>query len=229
MKIGAVVFDLDHTLYDRHGTLRAIAPRMRERFDVNPGISDEEIARLWIYADDRFVYDGWRYILAYLTENGVFRTPPKYEDYRSFVFENFAVTAVPFPFALPMLEGLKRAGYKVGLITNGNHALQYSKLALTGMSYVFDEIIVSGDVMVEKPDREIFYMMCEKLGVRPEESVYVGDNPYNDVDGAAAAGYKTVWVRSTRVSQFGRYQPDEVVNDVGEVPAVLEEMQKKES
>ena len=184
--IKAVVFDLDHTLFDRHGTLRAVTPALRRRFPTDPALSDDEIAALWIYADDRYVYDGWRYILAYLEQNRVFTAPVDYADYRAFVFENFAKTAVPFPYALPMLHILKQRGYKVGLITNGQHALQYKKLELTGMRYVFDEIIVSGDVQVEKPDREIFLMMCEKLGVPPEETVYVGDNPFVDVDGAAA-------------------------------------------
>ena len=223
--IRAVVFDLDHTLFDRHATLRAVAPRLRERFSVNPALSDDALARMWIYADDRFVYDGWRYILAYLTENGAFTEPPRYEDYCSFIFENFAKTAVRYDFALPMLEGLKKDGYKLGLITNGQRALQYKKLELTGLRYVFDEIIVSGEVGVEKPDREIFDLMREKLGFAPREMVYVGDNPLNDVDGgAAAAGWRTVWVRSTRVSDYGKYKPDEVVNDVSELPVLLKEM-----
>ena len=196
MKIKAIVFDLDHTLYDRHATLAAIAPHLRERFSVNPALSDAELAGLWIYADDHFVYDGWYYVFSYLVENGMFSAAPKYEDYRSFIFEHFAKTAVSFPFVLPMLQSLKKAGFKVGLITNGQHALQYKKLEMTGLMYVFDEIIVSGDVGVEKPDREIFLLMSEKLGFEPAEMVYVGDNPFSDIDGAAAAGYKTVWVRS---------------------------------
>ena len=97
---------------------------------------------------------------------------------------------------------------------------------MIGQQYIFDEIIVSGDVGVEKPDREIFALMEEKLGFTPGEMLYVGDNPYNDVDGAAAAGWRTVWVRSTRVSDYGRYKPDEVVNDVGELPTVLKQLVK---
>lgn len=225
--IKAIVFDLDHTLFDRHATLAAIAPRMREWFSVDPALSDGELTRLWIYADDRFVYDGWRYIFAYLVEKGVFTDPPRYEDYRSFIFANFEKVAVRYDFALPMLQALKKEGYRVGLITNGQHALQYKKLDLIGLRYVFDEIIVSGDVGVEKPDREIFDMMCEKLGVRPGEMLYVGDHPVNDVDGAAAAGCRTVWVRTTRVTSYGKYEPDEVVNDVGELPGVLADLQEK--
>ncbi len=225
--IKAVVFDLDHTLFDRHGTLRAVTPALRRRFPTNPALTDDRIADLWCYADDRYVYDGWSYILEYLTQNGVFTEPVDYADYRTFVFENFARTAVPYPFALPMLNTLKARGLKVGLITNGQHALQYKKLDMTGLRYVFDEIIVSGDVMVDKPDPEIFLMMCEKLGVEPGETVYVGDNPVCDVEGARKAGLKTIWIRSTRVDGAA-CRPDEMANDVREIPLLVDQIDKSE-
>ena len=219
--IKAVIFDLDHTLFDRHGTLTAIVPALRRAFQVDPKLTDEEIAAVWCYADDRYVYDGWSYILAYLKEKGVFLSPPEYPDYRSFIYREFARVAVPFPYTLPMLEGLKRSGLLVGLVTNGQHALQYAKLAHTGLEYVFDEIIVSGDVGVEKPDREIFDLACEKLGLDPREAVYVGDNRRNDIDGAAGAGMRTVWIKSTNPGQSGRYEPDAVISDLRELPGVM--------
>lgn len=219
----AVIFDLDHTLFDRHGTLRAIVPALRRAFRVNPEMSDEEIGAVWCYADDRYVYDGWSYILAYLKEKGVFLSPPEYPDYRSFIYREFARVAVPFDHTLPMLEGLKRSGLLVGLVTNGQHALQYAKLALTGLEYVFDEIVVSGDVGLEKPDREIFFYACEKLGIEPAEAVYVGDNRRNDIDGAAGAGMRTVWLKSTNPGQTGRYEPDAVIADLRELPEALKQ------
>ncbi len=219
--IKAVIFDLDHTLFDRHGTLKAIVPALRQRFKVNPAMSDEQIARFWIYGDDNYVYDGWKYIFAYLCENGVFTEEPEFADYRTFIFENFAKVAVKYDYSLPMLKQLKKDGYKVGLITNGGHALQYKKLKLTGLLYVFDEIIVSGDVLIDKPDKEIFLMMCEKLGVEPGECVYVGDNPKNDIGGAHNAGYKTIWVKSTGTWQTGAPDPDASVDFVYDVPEAV--------
>ena len=224
--IKAVVFDLDHTLFDRHGTLRAIVPALRKKFDVNNELTDDEIADFWIYGDDNYVYLGWRYIFAYLCENGVFVNAPDYNDYRSFIFEQFAKTAVPFAETLPMLEKLKKDGYKVGLITNGQHALQYKKLELTGLRYIFDEIIVSGDVMTEKPDKEIFLMMTEKLGVKPEECVYVGDNPVNDIKGAKGAGYHTLWIKSTGIWNEAVSAPDAEVYRVEEIPDTIKNIIK---
>ena len=225
MKLKAVIFDLDHTLFDRHGTLREVAKQFRHSFRVREGVTDEEIARLWCYADDHFVYDGWKYVLAYLSENGVFEEPPLYDDYRSFVYENFARTAVRFDETMPMLLTLKKRGYAVGLITNGNHALQYRKLQMLGLQYIFDEIIVSGDVMVEKPDREIFQMMCEKLSLEPSQMVYVGDNPRNDIAGARGAGYHTVWMRSTGMWDYEVAPADESVDRVEEIPAAVERIE----
>ncbi len=223
--IKAILFDLDHTLFDRHGTLTALAPLLRRTFAVNPALSDAEVARIWCTADDHWVYDGWNYIFAYLCENGVFVKPPAYDDYRSFVFRAFAGTAVPFDYVLPMLQGFKKEGLLVALITNGQHALQYAKLNLTGLRYVFDEILVSGDFGVEKPDKELFLIACEKLGIAPAEAVYVGDNRKNDVDGAKGAGMRAVWLSATNAAQTGKYEPDAVISDLRLLPEALARLQ----
>lgn len=221
--IRAVIFDLDHTLFDRHATLTAIAPSFRKYFDIADGVTDAEIAEKWVYADDMFVYDGWENIFSFLKENEIFRTEPKFDEYRTFVFKTFARTAVPFDFTLPMLKGLKKDGYKVALITNGRHELQYSKLTLTGLRYIFDEIIVSGDVGVEKPDKEIFLIMCEKLGVKPNECVYVGDNPFNDIGGAKNAGMRTLHIK-TKYKNPAAPTADAEISSVKDVPEAVERM-----
>lgn len=224
--IKAVIFDLDHTLFDRHGTLREVAKYFRKEFEVSPSITDEEIAEKWIYADDHFVYDGWEYIFAYLVENGVFAVPPEYCDYRSFVYKYFAQIAVSFEETIPMLKNLRNQGYKTGLITNGGHSLQYKKLEMLNLTKYFDEIIVSGDVMIDKPDKEIFLIMSDKLSIAPEDMIYVGDNPKNDIKGARSAGYKTIWMKSTGLWQYGLDPADEEADRVEEIPALVEKISK---
>ena len=83
-----------------------------------------------------------------------------------------------------------------------------------------DEIIVSGDVGVEKPDREIFEIACERLGIAPAEAVYVGDNRKNDVDGALGAGMRAVWL-AVNPGQRGKREPTAVIKDLRELPGVI--------
>ena len=45
-----------------------------------------------------------------------------------------------------------------------------------------------------KPEKAPFLEMVQKIGVRPEEMLYVGDNPINDISGARGAGMKTAWL-----------------------------------
>ncbi len=215
--IKAVVFDLDHTLFDRHGTLKSLVPKLREEFSVNGKMSDGEIGEIWCYADDHFVYSGWEYILAYLSDNGVFNVTPSFPDYSAFIYKHFAVTAVSFPETIPMLESLRARGIRTGLITNGNHNLQYAKIDMLGLYPYFDEIIATGDYGVHKPDRGIFDIMREKMGFSPDEMVYVGDNPVNDIEGARGAGWKTVWMKSTGYWDEKIAPADREVNTVNEV------------
>lgn len=195
--IKAVIFDLDHTLFDRHGTLKSLVPSLRSEFQVNENLTDEEIGNIWCCADDSFVYSGWEYIFSHLNEKGVFLTAPEFSDYCAFIYKHFEITSVPFPETVPMLEKLRKMGYKTGLITNGNHKLQYAKIRNLRLAGHFDEIIATGDYGIHKPDREIFDIMREKFGFSPEEMVYVGDNPINDIEGARNAGWHTIWMKST--------------------------------
>ncbi len=222
--IKAVVFDLDHTLFDRHGTLTAVAKHFSERFDMNPDMSDEEITQRWIYADDTFVYSGWQYIYENLIENGVFRTAPPFEAYRDFVVEQFHHNAVSFPETVPMLEELKNKGFKTALITNGYHFLQNRKIDMLGLREAFDEIIVSEDVAIHKPDKRIFLVMAGKLGIEADEMIYVGDNPVNDIEGASSAGCKTIWMKCKSPLIECKIPPDETVNSIEEVPFAVEKI-----
>ncbi len=215
--IRAVIFDLDHTLFDRHGTLRSLVQALRREFPVNENISDEQIGDYWCYADDNFVYYGWENIWGYLKDKGVFTGEVTFDAYRSFIYKYFAVTAVPFPETKPMLKRLREMGYKTGLITNGDHSLQYSKIKMLSLSGYFDEIIVTGDYDIHKPDKEIFDIMRNKFVFKPEEMVYVGDNPLNDIKGARGAGWKTVWMNSTGFWDEKIDRADREVRRVGEV------------
>lgn len=215
--IKAVIFDLDHTLFDRCGTLRSLVPALRKEFQVSDEITDEEIAELWCYADKTFVYSGWEYIFGYLKEKGVLLGSPEFQDYCEFLYKYFAMISVPFSETKPMLEKLRELGYKTGLITNGRNEIQHSKIRNLDLYGHFDEVIVTGDYGIHKPDRAIFDIMREKLGFSADELVYVGDNPVNDIEGARNAGWHTVWMKSTGFWLDGIEKADREVFTVSEV------------
>lgn len=100
----------------------------------------------------------------------------------------------------PVMEKIlgesKKAGCTLGIITNGPYDHQMGKVRTMGIDrYVPEEnIIVSGAAGFSKPDLRIFRLMEERLGHPAEEMWMIGDSYANDMMGAKAAGWNTVWV-----------------------------------
>ena len=83
-----------------------------------------------------------------------------------------------------------------GIITNGPAVHQRKKMEALGLGRWVgpDDMLVSSEVGVAKPDPRIFRMACERVGTKPEHCVFVGDSFGADVVGAVAAGMLVVWL-----------------------------------
>ncbi len=224
--IKGIVFDLDHTLFDRYATLNEVAKNIRLKLPVNPNLSDSKIAEIMISADKLKVHRGWDEMERYIIEE----TPlfseklPKY-SYQSFILEQFHNIAVEFPFVKPMLESFKSQGYKLGVITNGRSGLQEKKIQMIGLEGIFDEVIVGGQYGCPKPSTEPFLMMADRLNLSPNEMLYVGDNPINDVDASRKAGYIPVYVNTVGSWRIPEIQQCEFqIESVKDLPELLEKI-----
>lgn len=226
--IKAAVFDLDHTLFDRYGTIRKIAPDIVASFDVADGITSEIFAEELSFADKQYVHKGWRNIHSYLVKKNIFKTIPTYEEYAENVLKCFRTTTVKYDFAIPVLKEIREMGIKTALITNGTPELQYFKLKSLELENCFDEIIVSGETPYEKPDKRIFELMAEKLDIETNEMLYVGDHPVNDIDGSRKAGCIPVWVKTTGTWVFPEIEKPELqAETVKQIPDLIKRLNER--
>ncbi len=225
--IRGVVFDLDHTLFDRYGTLRKVLPIFyaHYRSDIPDELSLEEFIERFIHLEKRYIHFGWRRLMQACTEDSIL-SPLSEEAYREvihfIVHSCWTADAVPYPFTAPTLLKLQDMGCKVGIITNGSHDVQSRKIQLLDLEKYTDQIIISGDIGVHKPNAEPFILMSQRLNIPPQELMYVGDNPVNDVEGSRNAGYIPVWVKTTGYWCFDDVPHAEYeVETVEEIPALV--------
>jgi putative hydrolase of the HAD superfamily len=96
--------------------------------------------------------------------------------------------------------GSLRAGWKVGLLTNGTPAVQRRKVEALGLGDLVDAVLCAVDVGdgTGKPAASAFYAALERLGATPASAVFVGDDPEADLAGASAIGMKTIHVVAHR-------------------------------
>ncbi|NJE31321.1 TIGR02253 family HAD-type hydrolase [Thermococcus sp. 18S1] len=103
-----------------------------------------------------------------------------------------------------VLLDLQRAGYRLGIITDGDPIKQWEKILRLELDAYFDEVFISDYLGVKKPHRKIFEKALRKMRVEPHEAVMVGDRLYSDIYGAKQVGMKTVWFR------YGKYADREL-------------------
>jgi len=105
-------------------------------------------------------------------------------------------TAAPMPGALDTLRAIKALGIKTCLTSNASWSEAHLRRVLTrfGLLEYFDAISYSNEVgkMKHQTDPDFFHYSWGKLGVKPEQVLHVGDNPWADLQGAKNAGAKGV-------------------------------------
>ncbi len=84
-----------------------------------------------------------------------------------------------------------RPQYRTALLSNMFSDLRRLMTDQWFMLDAFDEIIVSAEVGLMKPDPRIFHLALERLGAAPQEAVFIDDMPRN-LTGAQAVGLHTV-------------------------------------
>lgn len=91
------------------------------------------------------------------------------------------------------LGALRAHGLRLGVISNADGRVD-RLLERAGLLPFFELVLDSAVVGVEKPDPRIFHIALEETGLRPEETLYVGDLYHVDVLGARSAGMRAVLV-----------------------------------
>ena len=187
MSIRGGAFDLDYTLAVPDRDRETLLAEAVEQADAPP-ISRSEYVQAH---RNHLTTESRAPIFAELLAGETTDTDP---DQLATAYREAVTTAlVPIPDAEQLLREL-RAEYRVGLLTNGPVRAQRSKIEYLDWEPLFDTTLVTGELAAGKPDTAAFDALLSELGTAPEQTVFVGDTPDEDILGADDAGIYTVQV-----------------------------------
>ncbi len=110
-----------------------------------------------------------------------------------------------------------RSKYSLHIITNGFNDVQSIKIENGNLRGYFENIIVSEDHALNKPDEKIFRLAEQMAQASAEECVMVGDTYESDIEGAMNAGWQAIYYTKMPVDGFeGR-----VIRKLGELLEIL--------
>lgn len=103
------------------------------------------------------------------------------------------------------IKSLKKRGYKVAILSDQWH-LSKEVFATKKDMAIFDEVVLSCDVGMRKPNTEIYELVSKRLKVKPEKSIFVDNQNWNIIP-AHKLGYKTILFKnnSKLVTQFKKF------------------------
>ena len=201
MTIELITFDLDNTLWETHEVIRRAVHEtdkwVLEHVPAYSNLSNEQINQIRTeMVRDRpdLVHDisAMRELfMDYCFQRvGIKADRSAVLAKEAFdVFLHWRCQVVPFEGAEVLLSNLSKR-YKVASLTNGN-----ANVEKTTLNPYFMFNLNAADAGAMKPKRQIFERALELAGVTdPAQGIHVGDSLPDDIEGAANAGMKTVWV-----------------------------------
>ena len=227
MNIACITFDLDDTLWavepviaraeeQFYQWLSHFCPRITRHYDRDALSAHRRqfIARFPQQRHDlTALRTRW---IAHIFETFGYHDTPAEDAFRVFWEHRNAVQL--FDEVAPVMEQLCTQ-YRLGVITNGNACVEH-----IGIGHWFEFVISSEAAGHSKPAPQIFHSALEHAGVAPSRVVHVGDDPTNDVLGAAATGMRTIWYNPGLLPWPGGDEPDAVISTMAQLHEALQQI-----
>lgn len=223
--VRAISIDLDDTLWPiapviqlaeqaLYDWLRAHCPRISDACDIDAlRVQRQAFADRHPHLRHDLSALRLRFLAELLTHHG-YRPARAAEAFDVFMRQRNQITL--YPDTRPALASLRRR-FPLVSVSNGN-----ADLRRIGLSGFFVHHIAAREVGVAKPHRDVFMAACRALGTPPEQTVHVGDDPTQDVLGAAQLGMATIWVNRSRKQWEHAGRPDAEVTSLSQVVELLQ-------
>ena len=175
-----IVFDMGNVLlsFDPHVFIESVGVTNKE---------DRELLYYEIYHSSEWVSMD-RGTLSLEEAEAIFRSrlPQHLHHYIDILITEWDRPILPVSGMCQLLQELKAAGYRLYLLSNAScHQPDYWS-RVPGSDY-FDGKLVSYEVGFLKPEQEIYRIFCERFSLKPEECLFIDDNPGN-IEGASVFG-----------------------------------------
>jgi len=226
-RVRAVLFDLDHTLFDTEKTERHALSAVASAAEVPLGRHAIEAYRtinthVWgEYRAGRITSKELRVLRFHLWLEKMDRDPAPAKTLAPMYLDAFSSRGDLIAGASAAVRGVAKLGLRLGVVTNGIDRVQRRRLNASELAGSFSVVVTSERAGFTKPDPRIMELALKRLRVRPEEALYVGDDPHVDGLVANRAGVPFVWFNPQRTKPAANVAVHYQITALAELRAVL--------
>lgn len=197
MKFSTIIFDLFGTIVDDFAA--ASAGSNHAEFPAALGFPYDPFMQHWRQLTDRRSLGEFQTVEASIEHVcGIIGASVTAEQMTRAVETRLQLTRralTPRPDAVTILAQLKNDGFKIGLLSNCSIEIPIVWPG-TEFAELFHSTVFSSRERIKKPAKQIYYLACERLGVKPEECLYIADGENYELAAAAQVGMQPVLIKT---------------------------------
>ena len=129
-----------------------------------------------------------------------------------------------YPHVHPTLTELSRLGVKMGVVSDAPRLQVWMRVVALGIAHYFETVVTFDDTGEKKPSPKPFRLALERLGIKPEESIMIGDWAERVIVGAKGVGLTTVFAKYGDEFHQGNGGADYEVMDIGELVGIVRKL-----
>jgi putative hydrolase of the HAD superfamily len=196
LMIKGVVFDLDNTLLDfmkmkEFAVKAAIKGMIEAGLKVNEDKSYIEINSIY----EEFGWENQKVFDVFL-EKTIGHVDNKFLAAGIVAYRRAReANLMAYPNVNKTLLTLSKSGIKLGVVSDAPSREAWMRIYYLNLHHYFDVVITYDDSGERKPSPKPFQLALDGMGLRPEETIMIGDWPERDVFGAQQIGMKTAFAR----------------------------------
>ena len=211
MTLPAILFDLDGTLIDTIELILSSARHAFEEWPVRP--TDEE----WVRGIGTPLVQQLRAYAA--NDDEVALLLARYRRYQNEHHDRLTRCYDDVP---DVIAALADRGHQLAVVTSKASPIAHQSLAFVGLDHFFPVVVGYDDTARHKPDPEPVRVALSRLGVSPDDAVFVGDSPHDILsgNGADVTTIAALWGPFDRET-LADARPDHFIECMAELPGVL--------
>jgi|UniRef100_A0A7V3RIM2 putative hydrolase of the HAD superfamily len=228
--IKGVIFDLDNTLVDfmamkEAAVESAVSAMIDAGLKMDKILAKQKIFEIYkeVGIEDQTVFDKFLmrefgYIDSRIHAAGIVG----YRRARE-------ATLVLYPHVYITLIELIKRGLKLGVVTDAPKLQAWLRLCQLNLHHLFDVVVTFEDTYKRKPDPAPFRVTLERMNLKPEEAIMIGDWAERDIVGAKVLGMKTVFARYGDTFGTKNSGADYEIDDIIQLLEIVDDLLKKDT
>ncbi|WP_019228108.1 YjjG family noncanonical pyrimidine nucleotidase [Sedimentibacter sp. B4] len=228
MKYEVIMFDADDTLFDFKKAEKEAFKNTMVIYGINYDenyhykIYDEINTALWRDFDNGLItQEELKYQRFKELSHRLGAGFDEYE-FAEIYMKNLSQGSFLYEDSIPLVEGLKN-DYRMTIITNGLTDVQHNRVRNSAIGKYMEEVIISEEVGLSKPDFRIFDYALKKINYHDKSKVImVGDSLTTDIQGGINSGIDTCWYNPDKNVNKSKFKPTYEISQLMMLKKILE-------